>query len=137
MKKEHVLIVEDDIFIYDNIKKALLRQNFSVDEYAPSVAKAQELIKKKQPDVALLDINLEGEEDGMFLANYISKFYDFPFIFLTSISSDHTFYEGLNAGHSAFLIKEKSDVDEIIRVIYTAINIYKSHKNTKTKSIKR
>ena len=42
------------------------------------------------PDAVILDINLDGETDGIHLAEYINKHYHLPFLFLTSYADRDT-----------------------------------------------
>jgi DNA-binding NarL/FixJ family response regulator len=130
MHTKHILIVEDDSFCYDGIKNALQEQGFSVSEYTPSVDSALKAISSRKPDLALLDIQLKGDKDGIFLADLLSKKYDIPCIILTSLNNDYTFHKSLNAGHENFLIKKKSDYEDIVRTVITSI-----HKREKEKKI--
>ncbi len=121
MNKKYILVVEDDAFLYTGIKTALEEQGFSVSGYLPDVDTALKAINTQKPDLALLDIQLKGDKDGIYLAKLIHKSYDFPFIILTSNDTDYTFFKTLNAGHSAFLTKDKTDHKEIIRMIFTVL----------------
>lgn len=65
MKAAHgptVLIVEDEALIAMDIQALLENAGYSVLGLANSPAAAMALFSKKQPDLALLDINLGGQD---------------------------------------------------------------------------
>ncbi len=78
--KAHILIVEDKAILYKRLSMALKQENYSVDGFTPSVSKALERIQAKMPDVALLDIDLEGEKSGIDLGKILAFDYKIPFI---------------------------------------------------------
>ena len=47
------------------------------------------------PDIALLDIDLEGEQTGIDLGKILSTNYNIPFIYVTDYDDSETFFEGL------------------------------------------
>ncbi len=131
-KVYHILVVEDDIFFYNNVAENLKESGFSVSEYVPSVAKALAAIKKKKPDLAILDIDLNSELTGFDMGK-ILKDKNIPFIFLTGYTDDLTFFEGLKLGHEHFITKDELIIDfnQLTRNIYTVL----SNKTTKSQTI--
>ncbi|HMR19762.1 MAG TPA: response regulator transcription factor [Sphingobacterium sp.] len=81
-----VLIVEDDPIIAEDIKEMLTNVDYSVSGIAYTKEEAIRIIDKKKPDLALLDINLNGQHDGYTIAEYINKSRKIPFLYLTSYS---------------------------------------------------
>ncbi|MBK8416595.1 MAG: response regulator [Bacteroidetes bacterium] len=47
-------------------------------------------LKEGKPDIVLLDINLEGKQDGIDLGKYIHEKLGIPFVFLSSYSDKNT-----------------------------------------------
>ncbi len=127
--KNNILIVEDEATLYERLRRTLVKQNFIVDEYTKSYEEAIQRIHKKTPDIVLLDINLEGDKNGIQLGEALYKNYNIPFIYLTSLSDDMTFSKGMHTNHEHFIVKTKPrlNVEEITRAIHTAI-----HKRTVT-----
>lgn len=82
-----VLIVEDDPIIAEDIKDMLTNVNYSVSGIAYTKEEALWVMDKKKPDLALLDINLNGSHDGYTIAEHINQNRKIPFIYLTSYSS--------------------------------------------------
>lgn len=81
-----VLIVEDEPLIAEDIREYLTNADYSVAAVAHNKAQALRALEAQTPDIALLDINLGGNMDGLELANIINEQYHAPFIFLTSYS---------------------------------------------------
>lgn len=111
--KAHILVVEDKALIYKRLKMILKENHYSVDDYAPSVEDAIGNINKKRPDLVLLDIDLQGEHNGIYLGNLLKKEYNIPFIYVTDLDDDQTFYESLQTKHDDFIPKKDINLYEI------------------------
>ncbi|MBK5213586.1 MAG: response regulator [Flavobacteriaceae bacterium] len=122
--KAHILIVEDKAILYKRLSMALSEENYSVDGFTPSVEKALERIQSKTPDIALLDIDLEGEQTGIDLGNILHSQYNIPFIYVTDYDDNETFFKGLQTKHDSFLIKTKPHLEtkQVVRAIQTALS---------------
>jgi len=129
--KAHILIVEDEAILFEKLRKKLVKENYSVSDYTPSVEEALGSINHKRPDIVLLDINLQGEYSGLDLGKMLSEEYKIPFIYVTEREDNQTFYEGLNTNHEDFVVKvnRKLDIEGLIRKIQTVLNRYKSKPN--------
>jgi len=110
--KAHILVVEDKALIYKRLKMILKEHHYSVDDYAPSVEEAIGNINKKRPDLVLLDIDLQGEHNGIYLGNLLKKEYNIPFIYVTDLDDDQTFYESLQTKHDDFIPKKDINLTE-------------------------
>ena len=82
MEALNVLIVEDEMIIAESISDMLEDLGYEVADICIRAKSALDKIKSNPPDIALFDINLKGEEDGIWLANQIKEDQQFPFIFL-------------------------------------------------------
>lgn len=133
--KAHILIVEDNAILHKRLKMELIKENYSVDEYSPSVEKALERIQNKMPDIALLDINLQGEQTGIDLGKILSSTYNIPFIYITEQDDNETFFEGLKTKHDNFLVKTKPHLDsqQVVRAIQTALQRNKNETSAPAK----
>ncbi|MCF6308317.1 MAG: response regulator [Flavobacteriaceae bacterium] len=121
--KAHILIVEDEALLYKRMRKVLEKENYTVDQYTPSVADAIACINTKRPDIVLLDIDLQGKQTGIDLGKKLHEIYNIPFIYVTGFDDDQTFYDGLSTHHEHFIVKTKPRLDpkEIIRIIQTVL----------------
>ena len=57
----HVLVVEDDYFVAQDMCRALRRRGATIVGPAANVQRGRELLHQHRPDCALLDVNLNGE----------------------------------------------------------------------------
>lgn len=74
---------------------------------AATADEAADLFRESLPpiDMALLDIGLDGERDGIALAHELRAIRPLPIIFLTSMADEATFGRAKLARPSAFLLK--------------------------------
>ncbi|KAA5827739.1 response regulator transcription factor [Algibacter amylolyticus] len=83
MKFINIYIVEDEPLIAATIETALLKQGYTVVGDAEDVITALKDIAILQPDLVLIDIQLDGEKDGVDLAIELDK-QQIPYLYLTS-----------------------------------------------------
>ncbi|MEI6842810.1 MAG: response regulator [Methanomicrobiales archaeon] len=105
MKLESVLIVEDDFIVAKVIEKNLVELGYAV---AGLVATGEEAIAKagsERPDLVLMDIQLQGEMDGIAASEKIHTAFHIPVIFLTALSDPQTFDRALVTAPYGYIIK--------------------------------
>ncbi len=105
MSKLRVLIVEDEPVIAENISMYLDNADFEVSGIAYDSDEANEQLQNNTPDAAILDINLESEEDGIDIAKRINQKYQIPFLFLTSYSDKETLQRAKAVNPSGYIVK--------------------------------
>jgi len=118
MEAIKVLIVEDEFVISQNIQSALKKTGYAITGHAFNYEEAVEALKKERPDIILLDITLDGDRDGIELADFINQHYRLPFIFLTSHADQRTIDRAKATHPSAYLVKPFDAND-----LYAAIEI--------------
>ena len=84
--KLRVAIVEDEPLIAENLAMYLNNTDFEVAGIAYNYEDALQLIINEHPDIALLDINLESDKDGIDLGEYI---------FNRFVAGENTLYENV------------------------------------------
>ncbi|MDC7996453.1 LytR/AlgR family response regulator transcription factor [Gilvibacter sediminis] len=84
-----ILIVEDEPLIAVTIETALEKQGYLVIGDADSYETAEEILLKNSVDLVLLDIQLDGEKDGIDLAAHLDQ-HNIPYLFLTSQTDPNT-----------------------------------------------
>ncbi len=89
MKAQTIYIVEDEPLIVSTIETALRKQGYNVIGDADNAAIALKEINILKPDLILLDIQLEGIDDGIDLALELDK-QKLPYLFLTSQTDPKT-----------------------------------------------
>ena len=135
--KTHILVVEDNTFIYHEVKEVLLDAGFSVSNYTPSVKDAIANINRRQPDIVLLDIDLKGEHNGIYLGNLLKAEYKIPFFYVTEYDDELTFNQSsqtlpedfisknsINLNDKPIVLSTKPELDEkrLVRTILMILN---------------
>lgn len=89
MSKLNIYIVEDDPIIAITLESILQKNGYSVCGHADNVDEALTKIKSNKPDLVLVDIQLDGEKDGVDLAENLDML-NKPYLYLTSQTDPHT-----------------------------------------------
>lgn len=89
MEKPKIYIVEDDPIIAVTIETALIKQGYTVIGDAEDYDTALREIQEINPNLILLDIQLEGHKDGIDLALVLDKM-NIPYLYLTSQTDPET-----------------------------------------------
>ncbi len=113
-----VLIVEDEPLIAKNIGMYLNNNDFEVSAIAYDSDEALHQLKKRPPDFAILDINLESEKDGIEIAEFINQNNFIPFVYLTSYSDKDTIDRAKKTNPAGFIVKPFND-----KTLYATIEI--------------
>lgn len=105
MANERVLLVEDEAIARLDIKAALEKVGYSIVGFAESGEEAVRLADELNPDIVLMDIQLQGEMDGVEAANEITRRFDLPVIYLTGFVDDETLRWAKVTGPYGYLLK--------------------------------
>ena len=118
MTEINILIIEDEPIIAEDISSALEKNEYQVTSIAYDMEEAMHELKTNTPDLALLDINLNGAQEGIDIADYIHKELGIPFIFLTSYSDKSTLEKAKHTEPSGYIVKPFSEAG-----LYSTIEI--------------
>jgi two-component system, response regulator PdtaR len=77
------LIVDDEIFFALNLEAEMQALGFDICDLAANGQQASMLATSNQPDVILMDINLEGGREGIEVAKWLHKVCEAPIVFVT------------------------------------------------------
>lgn len=106
-----ILIVEDEALIAEEIKDRLQDMGATIVGIADTAERAIELAESKRPDVALMDIRLKSERDGIDAATEIYTRFNIPAVFLTAYSDRATINRVVNVGQFGYLTKPFREQD--------------------------
>jgi len=81
-----ILIVEDELIIAEDVRQMLTKMNYEIVGNAMDYDEAISILDTTNPDLILLDVNLNCKKDGIDLAETINQKYKVPFIYTTSYS---------------------------------------------------
>ncbi len=84
------LIVEDEIYFAINLEADMHALGFDICDLAANGQQACRLAKSNQPDVVLMDINLEGGREGIEVARWLRKVCEAPIVFITGYTDRDT-----------------------------------------------
>lgn len=106
MTKTRVLIVEDESIVALEIKKALLKLDLDVTNMVSRYEEVLECITDKEPDIIIMDINLEGSsKDGIDIVQEVQRIRNIPVIYLTAYSDNETIDRAISTNPIGYLIK--------------------------------
>ncbi len=106
-----ILIVEDEMIIGAKVSLFLTELGYEVTAILPRAEDALLHLAENAPDIAILDIQLKGELDGVALAQTLQQDYKIPVIFLTANSDNATFNRAKATKPYAFLAKPFRKLD--------------------------
>lgn len=105
------MIVENDRVTARDLEATLRRRGFVVSGIAYSAGQALNFLKEQKPDLVLLDIQLDHDEDGITLAQTLREDHGIPSIFITGYSEEAILNRARRAKPAAFLRKPFSDAE--------------------------
>lgn len=117
-----VLVVEDEFMIAEDISMRLSDFGYQVAGNAPSADMALDILEHKGADLVLVDINIEGDMDGIELAKIITERYSIPFIYLTSLANRAIVERAKGTNPSAYLLKPFNDRQVQIAIEMALVN---------------
>ena len=106
---KNALIVEDNLILSILYENYLNKMIFKTVGQIKQAERAVELVKRYKPDVVIMDINLEGDMDGIEAAKEIRKFSDVPVLFITGSSDPYNMNRAEQVPNSDYLFKPISE----------------------------
>jgi len=89
-RPRRALIVEDEIVIALDLQDAMSEMGFNRCDLASSDQKARSLAMWVQPDVALVDVCLDGGREGIEAARWLREVCEVPIVFVTGYTDPDT-----------------------------------------------
>ena len=117
----NILIAEDDVFISEHLKHIITEMGHNVCGIVDNENRAIEFLEKnKKPNLALLDIQMHGKDQGVLIAKRLNSL-EVPFVFVTSFSDKNTLKSAVREKPVGYIVKPFSD-QEIIDCISEILN---------------
>lgn len=120
----HILVVEDDPFIADDIARLVMGFGHTICGVAGSFNEAVDHCMTHQPSLVLIDIHLTRKDEGIELAEWVRDKLPVPIIFLTAYSDQETLLKAKAVHPDHYLIKPFNDVQLKIAIEIAADNFY-------------
>ena len=115
--KGKILVVDDDRLVLATVTHGLTQAGYEVID-ADNGDDAILLARKHKPELALLDIRMEGKS-GFEVAEYLRDYGHVPFIFLSAFADADTVTKVAELGAVAYLVKPL-DVGQIVPTVDAA-----------------
>lgn len=121
MNSIKVFILEDEIITQELLKETLLKLGYKICGTATNATTALKKIESSKPDIAILDIRVEGDKSGVWLGNQL----DIPFIYLTAFNDVNTIKSAIKTKPAGYMVKPFNTKDLFIAVelAITKINV--------------
>ncbi|PSJ16362.1 GGDEF domain-containing response regulator [Nitrosomonas supralitoralis] len=104
-----ILIVEDEKIVALDLKRRLTKLGYQVTGMAASGQQAIALVEQNLPNIILMDIHIQGNMDGIEVANLLQKTHNVPVIYLTAYSEEKTITRAKATKPYGYLLKPFSD----------------------------
>lgn len=124
-----ILIVEDEVLIADFILELLQEENYAQIEVANDKEEAIKLMQDFLPDIILMDINLNGKNAGIELAQLKNK--ESQVIFLTGQYDRAIMIEALETQPMSYLTKPINKKDLMAAILLASYQITQKFINVK------
>jgi PAS domain S-box-containing protein len=106
-----ILIVEDQGIVATDIQRCLEDVGLEVTGVATSMEEAIQEASASHPDLALMDIRIHGDADGIEAGEYLHRTFHIPVIYLTAHDDRDTIARANRTEPMAFLIKPFKPVE--------------------------
>ena len=116
-QKGKILVVDDDRLVLATLTHGLAQAGYEIID-ADNGDDAILLAREHRPDLALLDIRMEGKS-GFDVAAYLREYCQMPFMFLSAFSDDQTVMQVKELGAVAYLVKPL-DIRQIVPAVEAA-----------------
>ena len=116
--KGRILVVDDDRLVLATVTHGLMQAGYDVID-ANNGDDAILLAREHRPDLALLDIRMEGKS-GLDVAAYLREYLHVPFMFLSAFADDDTVQQVKALGAVAYLVKPL-DIGQIVPTVAAAL----------------
>lgn len=110
-----IMVVDDERELLALLKEVFIKEGFKEIYEAENGIDAILMVKEKNPDIIILDVNLP-DIDGYIVCDKIRTFSNCPIIFLTAKGEDEEKIKGLEAGGDDYVTKPFNIKEVVLRV---------------------
>lgn len=123
--KGKILVVDDDRLVLATVTHGLAKAGYDIID-ADNGDDAILLARQHRPDLALLDIRMEGMS-GFDVAAYLRESLQTPFMFLSAFADDATVAQVKALGAVAYLVKPL-DIAQIVPTVEAALGTVRAQR---------
>lgn len=125
MTKANILVVEDEFIVARDIQQTLQRAGYEVVGVAASGAQALAKAKTATLDLVLMDIMINGDQDGIETARQLRQQQNVPVVYLTA-NGDQSIIERAKTTEPIGFILKPYEEQELLRTVDIALNQYQA-----------
>jgi DNA-binding NarL/FixJ family response regulator len=114
----NVVVVDDHVALRRGMELLLRREGYHVVGTADDAEQAEQLILRRRPDVALIDLALPGENGADLTRRLLDHDPELRIILYTGSADEDELLDGLGAGAAGFALKS-GDPNELKQAIRT------------------
>lgn len=134
---KNIYIVEDIAISRMSLETMLLENKYEIAGSAASSETAWKEIQSLPVDLILLDINLAGEKNGVWLAQQVRKYLNIPIIYLTAFGDQQTLKEVLETKPNGYLMKPYQEATLLTTITISLNNFLESQTKENTLKIEK
>ncbi|MFA5117729.1 MAG: PAS domain S-box protein [Candidatus Omnitrophota bacterium] len=125
MKKQRVLIVEDNSLVAKDLQKCLSNFGYMTLKPVTSGEAVIEAVESGMPDLVLMDIKLKGAMDGIAAAELVRSRFNIPVIYLTAFADDKTLKRAKITQPYGYIIKpfEEKELKAALEIAFYKVKI--------------
>jgi DNA-binding LytR/AlgR family response regulator len=130
-QEKSVFIIEDNGLNRISLETILEDNSFKIAGSYANAEEAWEALKNIKVDIVLIDINLAGDKDGIWLGSKIRKYNNMAFVYLTAYGDKETIDKVKKTQPNGYLMKPYNQ-PTLLTTIDIAINNFTTYKETST-----
>ena len=111
LKTARILVVEDESVVAWHVQEALHTLGYQVIAIATSARQAIQIAADQRPDLVLMDICLQGKNDGVSAAEYLYLKLNVPVVYLTAHADEYTLKRATETSPFGYLLKPFQDAN--------------------------
>ncbi|MBD1846847.1 response regulator [Cyanobacteria bacterium FACHB-63] len=111
MSVKRILVVEDQSVVAWHVQEVLQTFGYQVIAIATSARQAIQIAASQRPDLVLMDICLQGKNDGVSAAEYLYLKLNLPVVYLTAHADEYTLRRATETSPFGYLIKPFHEAD--------------------------
>ena len=127
METLKIYVVEDMAITRAALVNKLNKSGYNVVGSSASAETAWSELKTTPADIVLLDINLAGEKDGVWLGHQIKQNLHIPFVYLTAYGDAPTIKEVVESKPNGYLSKPY-DASSLLTTLTIAIQNFEEYR---------
>ena len=105
MSRTRIFVVEDEPLILSDLCATLEELGYEISGEASSATEALSKISDSNSQLVLLDISIDGAQDGVDIAHQLNSSVKLPFIFLTAFYDEATLERARATNPAGYIVK--------------------------------